>query len=160
MALKKIIKIINHLQENSAQEHWRNIENMLKTGTFKEPMRIMYYPCHVPRFWKYRDHFIKETQFTPETKNSTKLRLLKSIEQWKKQNDLPTESPDPTIITVHVRRKDYIQYLKWRGEGSVPDISYFKAAFKHYTERLVSVMDFRWVNHWLPVLSYKFGKVI
>ena len=106
-------------------------------------MRIMEWPCYIPRFWKYRDLFINETQFTPETKKSTKLRLLKSIGQWKKQNNLPNDSLDPTIITVHVRRKDYIKYMKKHGEGSVPDVSYFKAAFKHYTERLVSVMVFR-----------------
>ena len=113
---------------------WLTAEKMIKEGKFKTPIGLDGYPCEMTRLWKYQNIWSKEFKFNEQVMIKAKFRLMRAVDQWKQQNHFEAKSINPLIIMVHVRRTDYIKWLI-RINGTVPDTSYFDAAFKYFTKK-------------------------
>ena len=113
---------------------WNVLSNTIMQKRFKEPIVLTGWPCELRYFWKYQHIWFQEFKFHEQVLVSVKYRLERSKTVWKKQNNFEKNSTDPLIITVHVRRTDYIEWMD-RVDGDVLDTPYFAAAFKHYEKR-------------------------
>ncbi|XP_069960841.1 galactoside 2-alpha-L-fucosyltransferase Sec1-like isoform X2 [Cherax quadricarinatus] len=88
------------------------------------------YPCPRNLLLPLRDHFREELSFQPETIKKARYFLdnaLKSVQ------DNSTE--EMTIITVHVRRTDYLTFITYRYNILPLSMIYFVRAFNYYRER-------------------------
>ena len=59
------------------------------------------------------------------------LQLRSAILVWKKQTKNKINSKNPLVVTVHVRRKDYITYMRNK-RGKILGKPYFENAFSYY----------------------------
>ena len=107
--------------------------NRLNKSSLRQPVSIGGFPCYPPNLWPHRQLWRHEFNFTKEIRAKTKQRIDNAIVKWK-QNKNITSKINPIIVTVHVRRKDYITYMS-KFKGRVLTSSYFRNAFEYYTKR-------------------------
>ena len=83
---------------------------------------------------KYREIWQQEFVFRDEILNEVKKRFKYYVDVWKNRNNLPENSINPVVVTVHVRRTDYIDKMKGK-EGDVVGRPYFKKCFEYFNEK-------------------------
>ena len=114
---------------------WTLLEYFAIKEKFKEnPHLLGGYPCHVGKIYQYRSIWRKEFKVSDKTMTIVKKRLRKNINVWKKRFNKDESSADPIVVTVHVRRTDYIKHLKKLG-GNIVGKSYFASAFAYLREK-------------------------
>ena len=65
---------------------------------------------------------------------NSKAKMRKHINMWRNRTKVNRNGKDPVIVTVHVRRDDYIEYMRTKG-GHVMEKPYFSAAFAYFTKK-------------------------
>ena len=92
-------------------------------------------PCDHDDFWEYREQIRKDFDFKDEIRNVANKELQRAISQWKNQTGNLQNSENPIVVTVHVRRGDYVGYLQWRNKGDVVGKPYLSKAFDFMMKR-------------------------
>ena len=92
------------------------------------------YPHNFDILFKYRHILQKEFVFKDEILTKVKKRFQYYIDVWKNRNNLPENGTNPVVVTVHIRRTDYIDKMKEK-EGDVVGKPYFEKAFEYLNEK-------------------------
>lgn len=106
---------------------------------------ISNYPCPIELLLPWREKLSKVLVFKPKILEEARRRMHRSLEAAGL-----AESPDLTVVTVHVRRTDYISYVKSRYGLAPLTATYFHRAFNYFRKRfahpvfLVTTDDKKW----------------
>ena len=113
----------------------RELQSLVKKKKFNSyPLLLGGYPCNFTMIFNFRNFWRYEFQVRDEILANAKNRLNKHIDIWKSRNHMAKTSIDPVVITVHVRRTDYINHMKER-DGDILGKSYFAKAFTYFKKR-------------------------
>ncbi|KAK8722670.1 hypothetical protein OTU49_012153, partial [Cherax quadricarinatus] len=97
----------------------------LKVSTY-----VQDYPCPRTLLLPLRDHFREELSFQPETMKKARQMLDDALKTVRDNSTQPM-----TVITVHIRRTDYITYITYRHHLLPLRMIYFAKAFNYYRLR-------------------------
>ena len=124
-----------NFQKRLIATKWTTLRHQVKFGRVKSyPLLLGGYPCHVSLFFQYRYLWHKEFKVHEKTLEIVKNRLRKHINIWKERLGYKQWSNDPYVITVHVRRTDYVKKLQHLG-GNVVGKDYFINAFAYFKKK-------------------------
>lgn len=109
---------------------------------------VMENECPFPYFWPYRKELRNIFRLKPQLKIIVKLKLqkvsiiqiinynltkmLQYFQQLEKFNLL---RDDVTIISVHVRKKGYDNYVRKRLDADTPGLKFYNKAFEYYSQK-------------------------
>lgn len=117
---------------------WDRLDNLLQTNRLHEPAFSGGFPCDARRLWRYRDIWKKEFSFAKRINDTAQKRLQESLTKWKsRQESEPSNgrSGGPLVVGVHVRRTDYVTYVKRTTGGNVVGQSYYHKAFQYFRQK-------------------------
>ena len=108
---------------------------MLRKGTLKTSKVLGGHACNITILWEFRHFFLQEFKFNKSIMKHNEIRFKTAIKKWKNKTKREDENIDPVVVTVHVRRTDYISYLKRTNIGEVMGVPYFKNAFSYFIKK-------------------------
>ncbi|XP_045582891.2 galactoside alpha-(1,2)-fucosyltransferase 1 [Procambarus clarkii] len=112
------------------------IMNTTKNLTVKPLLKNSYYafdhPCPKHLIMAYRDKARQVFTFRDEVLNRAEDNINKALQTV----NASYTRKDVTLITVHVRRGDYAQYIKKHFKMTLLDEVYFKQAFDYFRNRV------------------------
>ncbi|XP_063588178.1 galactoside alpha-(1,2)-fucosyltransferase 2-like isoform X2 [Penaeus indicus] len=85
-------------------------------------------PVKVHLFHPFREDLIRELTFSPSLRKQAN-DILTHVKRKVK-----TKSPEITFVGVHIRRTDYIKYIK-KYNTTIPSQAYYVRAMKYYREK-------------------------
>ncbi|XP_063586128.1 galactoside alpha-(1,2)-fucosyltransferase 1-like [Penaeus indicus] len=138
-----------HTQPISFPKMYKKLVTFSKGNPQTYPLSESYfinnYPCPVDLLLPRREKFKEDLVFKPEILEKARKQIHSSLEAAG-----IAVSADLTVVTVHVRRTDYINHIKLRyGLTPLTEV-YFQRAFDYFRERftypvfLVTTDDFKW----------------
>lgn len=138
------------LKGNSAPTGaWKDISLLVKNKKLEHPIIIGGFPCNASVLWHHRDTWRREFTFAPTITKKALGQIQKTLKSWKARRGT-NSGLDPVVVGVHVRRSDYIAYLKKNTGGDVLGPEYFQRAFQLFRDKfgyvvfLVASDDRRW----------------
>ncbi|XP_068201237.1 galactoside alpha-(1,2)-fucosyltransferase 2-like isoform X2 [Palaemon carinicauda] len=133
---------------------WHNVHLLVMKKKLLHPIIIGGYPCNASILWHHRATWRREFTFASGIAKKARKEIQSTLKNWKIINGL-NRTLKPLVIGVHVRRSDYISYLKQTTGGKVLGAEYFQRAFQFFREKyrnvvfLVASDDRRWCNRML-----------
>ncbi|XP_076055806.1 galactoside alpha-(1,2)-fucosyltransferase 2-like [Oratosquilla oratoria] len=124
-------------------------ENYVALNGLDICIRIVAYPCHPAFFIQYRSLLRFFYRFHPSVKQSAERYRNLLLEKWRKKMEIASHtdktiqapgSERPVVIGVHVRRTNYISYMKSQVNSKVMEPIYFHDAFAYARKRYGKVV--------------------
>ena len=114
---------------------WNELYDIVKSKKkTKYPLLLGGFPHHFGMLYKYRRIWQNEFVFKDDVLTKVKKRFQYYINVWKNRHNLTENDNNPVVITVHVRRTDYVVKMKEK-EGDVVGRPYFKKAFEYFNKK-------------------------
>ncbi|XP_064117864.1 uncharacterized protein LOC135223332 [Macrobrachium nipponense] len=141
--------------KSTPTESWQNISSLVKNKKLERPMIIGGFPCNASVLWHRRDTWRREFTFAPTITKRALRQIQKTLANWKVRRGT-NRGKDPVVVGVHVRRSDYISYLKRNTGGNVLGPRYFQRAFQWFRDKfgyvvfLIASDDRKWCKRTLP----------
>lgn len=111
------------------------------------------WPFEIQLFNAYRREILKELTFSPEVMKEVHHFISDELGKVTKNK---TETP--VLVGVHVRRTDYVEYIKRMFQGHVPEKAYFERAMAYYRKKHTNVI-FMVGSDDMPYVKQHFGNL-